>query len=95
MKPPPVDTRMEQAERAADYMERHPDGSTIPEIAAAADLGSGTKVLSDMRRTLGYGVVRGPDRWVSCAFGGRRRHLRTYVLTHRPAPESQLDLFPE
>jgi hypothetical protein len=90
--PPLTDTREAQAARAADFMELHPEGSTLAEIDAAADLGSPTKVLSDMRRELGYGVAYGPDRWVMCARGGRRRHVRTYVLTHRPAKAEQLSL---
>lgn len=73
-------------------MERHPEGATLAEIDAAADLGSPTKVLSDMRRNLGYGIARGPDRWVTCVRGGKRRHVRTYVLLHRPARALQLEL---
>lgn len=88
----PTDTHPAQAERAADYMALHPEGSTLAEIDAAADLGSPTKVLSAMRRELGYGIARGPDRWVTCARGGRRRQVRTYVLTHRPQRAEQLRL---
>lgn len=87
-----IDTREAQAERAADYMERHPEGATLAEIDAAADLGSPTKVLSAMRRELGYGIARGPGRWVHCARGRGCRHVATYVLTHRPAPVAQLSL---
>lgn len=87
-----IDTREAQAKRAADYMERHPEGSTLAEIDAAADLGSPTKVLSAMRHELDYGVKRGPSRWVLCARGRGRRHVATYVLTHRPAPPAQLSL---
>lgn len=87
--PPLADTRDAQAERAADFMEANPE-STLAEIDDAADLGSPTKVLSVMRRELGYGIRRGPDRWVLCAKGNKRRHVRTYVLTHRPARAVQL-----
>jgi len=45
-----------------------------------------------MRRELGFGIRRGPDRWVVCARGDKRRHVRTYVLTHRPARAVQLPL---
>lgn len=89
---PPTDTRDAQAARAADFMELHPEGATLAEIDAAADLGSPAKVLSAMRRELGYGVARGPDRWVPCARGGRRRQVRTFVLTHRPMRAEQLRL---
>lgn len=93
MNPPPLtDTREAQAERAADFMAMHPEGSTLAEIDAAADLGSPTKVLSAMRRELAYGIARGPDRWVMCARGGRRRHVRTFVLLHRPVKAEQLSL---
>ena len=90
--PPLPDTREAQAERAADFMTLHPEGSTLAEIDAAADLGSPTKVLSAMRRELGYGIRRGPDRWVMCARGAKLRHVRTYVLLHRPARAEQLPL---
>lgn len=89
---PSIDTREAQAQRAADFMEAHPEGSTLAEIDAAADLGSPTKVLSDMRRQLGYGIRRGPPRLVMCARGTKSRRVRTYILTHRPAPAAQLPL---
>ena len=88
----PTDTREAQAERAADFMEKHPEGVTAAEIDAAADLGCRTKVLSAMRRQLGYGIAHGPDRVQSCACGTRRRRVCTYVLTHRPAKPLQLRL---
>jgi len=34
------DTREAQAQRAADYMQRHPAGSTLAEVNAASPLGS-------------------------------------------------------
>jgi hypothetical protein len=57
---PPLagDTHAAQAVRAADFMELHPDGSTVAEIGAAADLGSPTKVLSSMRKLLGCAFQR-------------------------------------
>lgn len=87
-----LDTREAQAARAADFMELHPEGVTLAEIDAAADLGSPTKVLSDMRRTLGYGIRPGKPRSVRCARGTKVRRVRTFVLTHRPAAPSQLSL---
>ena len=92
MTAPLADTREAQADRAADFMAAHSDGATLAEINDAADLGSPTKVLSVMQRELGYGIRRGPDRWVVCARGSKRRRVRTYVLTHRPASAVQLPL---
>ncbi len=86
------DTRPEQVERVADYLELHPD-STAKEIDAACDVGSVTKILSDMPR-LGYGIHRGRC-WRDVSFGGvqRSRRVRTYSLTYRPS--TQPDLFTE
>lgn len=89
---PLADTRAAQAVRAADFMAAYPEGAPLAEINAAADLGSPTKVLSVMRRELGYGICRGPDRWVVCARGDKRRRVQTLVLTHRPARAVQLTL---
>jgi len=90
--PIPTDTREAQAERAADFMEKHPEGVTAAEIDAAADLGCRTKVLSAMRREFGYGIAHGPDRMQTCARGTKRRRVRTYLLTHRPTKPLQLSL---
>lgn len=89
-KRPQSDTRPHQAARVADFLELHPD-STAKEIDAACDLGSTTKVISDMPG-LGYGIARG-WRWrdVLCAGGERSRMERTYALTYRP--DTQPDLF--
>ncbi|MBX3601182.1 MAG: hypothetical protein KF863_11190 [Rubrivivax sp.] len=88
--PTAPDPRPAQAERAADYMERHPGGVTVPELEAACDLGSATKVLSDMPG-MGYVIGR---RWrlVPCLFGSEQRRRRVYVLLSRPAPAAQLTL---
>lgn len=87
---PHYDTRPEQVERVADFLERHPD-STAKEIDAACDVGSVTKILSDMPR-LGYGISRGRCwRDVACDGVQRSRRVRTYALTHRPS--TQPDLF--
>jgi hypothetical protein len=83
-----ADTRPAQVVRVADYLEQHPQ-STAKEIDAACDIGSITKVLSDMPR-MGYGIQK-DRRIVGCAGGHGTRQVRTYALTHRP--ETQPDLF--
>ena len=88
MPTPHTDTRPAQAARVADYLERHP-GATAKQIDAACDVGSVTKVLSDMPR-LGYGLAK-DRRSVPCLDGALMRYVRTYRLTHRP--EAQPDLF--
>ena len=88
MPTPITDTRPAQAARVADYLERHP-GATAKQIDAAADVGSITKVLSDMPR-LGYGLAK--DRRGDLFLGGSKtRHVATDRLLHRP--EAQPDLF--
>jgi hypothetical protein len=84
-----ADTRPAQVVRVADYLEQHPK-STAKEIDAACDIGSITKVLSDMER-MGYGIQKA-RRFVGCVGGHATRQVRTYALTHRP--ETQPDLFP-
>ena len=85
------DSRAAQAQRVADYLERHP-ASTQKEIDAACDAGSVSKVLSDMPRHefpgMGYGLSLG---WRTVPT--RARPLRTYTLLHRPRPQAQIDLF--
>jgi len=85
---PPCDTRPDQAARVADYLELNP-ASTAKEIDAACDVGSVTKVISDMPH-LNYGLRKG-WRYVTCDSGNRTRRVRTYALVHRPA--SIPDLF--
>jgi len=87
------DPRPAQIRRTADFMERHPDGCTAPELDKECDPGSPTKVISEMKR-LGYGIAYGIRR-VPCRFGEAKRRRRTYVLTHRPPPERQLALLLE
>ena len=89
---PQQDTREAQARRVADHLEQHP-GATAREINEACDVGSVTKVLSDMDRTggLNYGIARGWRR-EPCDQGAYTRRVRTYTLTHRP--RTQPDLFP-
>ena len=92
MTPADFDTHAAQAERVADYLERNPGGRTLAELYAACDLGCASKVLSAMRRRLGYGIGRGPTRCVPCVDGTKRRNVRTYILLHRPAKLAQLPL---
>lgn len=85
---PQIDTRPEQMERVADFLQSHPD-STAKEIDAACDTGCITKVISEMRLH-GYGIGKG-WRYVPCDSGNRTRRVRTYRLSHRP--RTQPDLF--
>lgn len=87
--PLPLDTRPEQCRRAADYMEAHP-GCTLRELGAGADLGSASKVVSEMQRN-GYSVRRRRDR-VRCADGTHSRSVARYWLEGRPVI-AQPDLF--
>jgi hypothetical protein len=84
-----ADTRPAQAERLADYLAQHPEATGAD--LAACDVGCVTRVLSAMVRELGYGIRRG-WRWVPCVGGTKRRRVRTYTLTHRPAAARQLSL---
>lgn len=85
------DTHEAQAERVATYLERHPSGCTLAELATACDLGCASKVLSAMTLTLGYGL-RKAWRTVRCASGAHTRDVRLYALVHRPR-QLQRDLF--
>ena len=86
----PLDTRADQCERAADYMEAHP-GCALRDLAAGADLGSASKVVSEMVRTYGYRVRRVRVR-VRCRDGVHSRCVMRYWLDARPS-HSQPDLF--
>ena len=86
----PPDDRVGQCARAADYLEAHP-GSTMRELFTGADLGSGSKVISEMERTFGYRLRRVRDR-VPTRDGTRSRPLMRYWLEERPT-HSQPDLF--
>jgi hypothetical protein len=87
----PTDSRRAQAERAADFMEAHPEGVTPTELETACDLGSVTKVISEMVHRLGYRIAR-TWRRVPCRFGGATRRRRVYLLVSRPTPPRQLAL---
>lgn len=85
------DTRQAQAERVADFLESNP-GATTREIDAACDLGSATKVLSEMP-TMGY-RLRKHWRKVPCSDGLAARRVRCWWLLFRPGIETlQRDLF--
>jgi hypothetical protein len=88
---PAADSRPAQAERAADFMEAHPEGVTAAELEAACDLGSVTKVLSEMVRRLGYRIAR-TWRRVPCRYSRATRRRRVYLLVSRPTPPRQLAL---
>jgi len=88
---PQLDTRHAQAARVADYLEKYP-ASTQKEIDAVCDTGCISKVLSAMKKELGYGIAT-DRRPVPCVSGKSFRRVRIYTLTHRPAM-NQPDLFP-
>jgi hypothetical protein len=91
MIPLPLDHRAGQCKRAADYIAAHP-GCSIPELGHGADLGSATKVISEMSR-LGYRVCKLRET-LPCVDGTRKRRgtVRLY-LEGQPAT-AQLVLFP-
>jgi hypothetical protein len=80
--PLPIDTREEQCKRAADYMEEHP-GCTLRELLTGADLGSASKVVSEMERTFGYRLRRQRDR-APTRDGTHCRRVLRYSLEARP-----------
>jgi hypothetical protein len=85
------DDREGQCRRAADYMEANP-GCTLVELSIGADLGSASKVVSEMVRTFGYQVRRLFDR-EQCANGQHSRRRSHYWLEGRPVAAAQFDLF--
>jgi hypothetical protein len=91
---PPValqlDDRAGQCARAANYIETHP-GCSLVELAIGADLGSATKVVSEMPR-FGYRLRKVRDS-IPCVDGTRtRRGAVRYFLEARPK-SPQRDLF--
>lgn len=88
--PLPFDSRVGQCVRAADYMDSHP-GCTLRELSNGADLGSATKVISEMERRYGYRLRRVRDR-VPTSDGTHSRQVVRYWLEARPT-HSQPDLF--
>ena len=85
----PADTRPAQCKRAAHYMEAHP-GCNLRELNTGADLGSPSKVVSEMVRTYGYQVQRKRER-VPCVDGTCSRGVTRYWLVAWPSV-SQLPL---
>lgn len=85
------DPRAAQAVRVADFLEAYP-GSSTREIDAACDLGSATKVLSEMP-AMGYRLRKSWER-VPCADGIHTRRVRCWWLLYRPESiNNQRDLF--
>lgn len=82
MNTPERDNREAQASRVADYLETRPDGATRSEIEHACDPGSVTKLLSEMRRRLGYVITKRCGAEMTKA--GTRRRTVLYVLVSRP-----------
>lgn len=80
---PVLDTHPEQAKRVADYLEAHP-ASSAKKIDAACDTGCITKVLSAMRKELGYRLSHSTDLAL-CANGAKSRYVRLYTLLARPS----------
>ena len=87
------DSRRAQATRVADYLDTRPDGATRSEIEHACDPGSVTKLLSEMRRGLGYVVAK--RRGAELTKAGTRRRTMLYVLVSRPEGRTQGNLFDE
>jgi hypothetical protein len=88
----PRDDRAAQCRRAARYMQGHP-GCTLRELGEGADLGSPSKVVSEMGRAFGYQVRRQRVR-VPCRDNAHSRSVTRYWLEAWPAL-SQIELFPE
>ncbi|MBL8376997.1 MAG: hypothetical protein JNM79_03950 [Burkholderiales bacterium] len=85
----PRDPREGQCARAADYMAAHP-GCTLRELAEGADLGSASKVVSEMRRRYGY-AVRCERKRRACRDGEHSRREACYWLEGRPVrPQMEL-----
>ncbi len=77
------DSREDQCKRAAEYMTSHP-GCTLLELQAGADLGSASKVVSEMERTFGYCLKR--ERCLAPTQDGTHyRRVVRYTLESRPA----------
>jgi hypothetical protein len=89
---PRYDTRHEQFQRVVAYLLENP-GSTTKEIDAACDVGSVTKILSDMSRSPGYSIKQGTRPCdVVCDGAPKFRRVHTYALML--CPNTQTELFP-
>lgn len=87
----PPDDRAGQAERVADFMAQHPEGVTAAQIQTACEPGSVTKLLSVMRKNLGY-TIRRECRFEACQSGTKKRRRCRFYLESRPDKKQQ-DLF--
>lgn len=87
----PIDERIDQCARAADFMEANP-GCTLRELDKAADLGSASKVISEMRIKHGYKILAKRDL-IRTRDRTRSRRVNRYWLIARPT-KSQQELFP-
>jgi hypothetical protein len=85
-----LDRREAQVARIDQFLDSHP-WATLKEVDAACDAGSVSKVISHMRKVLGYVLAVG-RREVLCADGHKVRRVRTYALVSRPTG-AQPDLF--
>lgn len=87
----PKDDRPGQAVRVADFMELHPEGVTTSQIKTACDPGCTTKLLSEMRKKLGYSIRKfhGAE---ACQGGTKQRPCDLFILVSRPI-NAQPDLF--
>lgn len=87
----PLDTRLHQASRAADFMALHPDGVTARQLNEACDVGSVTKLISVMRKEMGYSI-RVARTNITCNGDAYTRRVALYILVSRPT-QMQNSLF--
>lgn len=87
----PIDTRLNQAARTADLMELNPAGVTVKQINEACDPGSATKLISVMRREMGYSI-KSIHTNTACNWDTKSRRTTFYILLARPQ-EIQKSLF--
>lgn len=87
----PIDTRLNQAARAADFMALHPDGVTAQQLNEACDVGSVTKLISVMRKEMGYSIRVVRTR-ITCNGDAFTRRVALYTLVSRPQ-QNQKSLF--
>jgi hypothetical protein len=76
--------------RVAAFLKSNP-GATLRQIEDACDIGSVTKVISEMKRH-GFGLRR-ELRPVICNGGTNARMVACYWLTYMPFPNPQSALF--
>lgn len=86
-----IDSRNAQATRVAAYLVATPEGATLRAIDAACDVGSATKLISVMRREMGYDI-QSRSTTEACSGGTRRRIRKKFFLLSGPVAR-QSDLF--